>query len=634
MKRNPQNDMPNPAQFVRRYVHRSRWPNPIAIASLVLATTSSLAQVILDGGEYKPIGTVGGDQNQPCVILKTGGGLIVWNDGNDGSGVGVRGRLLGSQSAGLMESFSVNQTTAEDQENPTIAAFRDGSYLIVWQSGKQGEQQILGRRLSSSGVFLGAEFPISGPGANRDARVATISATEVAVAWTAKSADGNMEDVVVSVVGTSGATLVEPKIVNLIRAQNQRDVAISATENGNFLVSYVSEDISAGVTTKIVGRIFAPNGVPVSGEFGVSTGKIPALSPSVLAVDSGWIVSWSQLDRQNLESGWDVYAVRLNANGVASGSPKVVNERTIGAQIKPRLAAFGGGAVVVYESVGIDGFGIGVGARMLDAQANGVGAEIAVNTATVGDQVQPTVASSGDRLVVAWSSFGGVVNGMEIKAQRLSIPAAPLAAPSAPYLTALSSGRLLVAWAKLDGVPVKHYEVSVNGGINHVPATDGVLTVSGLAPSSQHSISLAYVLADGRRSPESPVVIGRTWSEDLNANGLPDDWEALHFGSSSAAWPDAGSDSDGDGRTNREEFLSGTSPVDPNSVLVIRIAETPQGRMLNWNTQVGGVYQIQTSNDLAVWNDLGGKRLAAESQDSVVIGAGQTNTYFRINFHR
>jgi hypothetical protein len=49
---------------------------------------------------------------------------------------------------------------------------------------------------------------------------------------------------------------------------------------------------------------------------------------------------------------------------------------------------------------------------------------------------------------------------------------------------------------------------------------------------------------------------------------------------------------------------------------------------------VGGVYQIQTSNDLAVWNDLGGKRLAAESQDSVVIGAGQTNTYFRINFHR
>ena len=48
---------------------------------------------------------------------------------------------------------------------------------------------------------------------------------------------------------------------------------------------------------------------------------------------------------------------------------------------------------------------------------------------------------------------------------------------------------------------------------------------------------------------------------------MSDDFEQLYFGSSVGGDPLA--DADGDGRTNLEEFLAGTSPVDAQSVLRI-----------------------------------------------------------------
>lgn len=633
MKRIPQNDMPNRTHLFGRWVGRSGQTTAVVLATALAAATSS-AQVVLDGGEYKPIGTLTGDQSQPSLALKSAGGLLVWSDNTDGDGAGIRARLLGSQATGLMEAFRVNQSTVADQEGASVATFADGSYLIVWQSGRPGTQQIMGRRLSSAGIFLGDEFVVSAPGANRGARLTPVSATEMAVAWTARSAVADMDDAFVAVVNAAGEMVKGPQVVNLTRSQNQRDVAVAATGNGTFLVAYVSETVATEVTTRVLGRIFGKDGTPTSSELLISPKGSPAASPSVVALGSGWVVAWSQLNLKDLDQGWDIAAVRLEANGVVAGGSAVVNERTLGSQINPKLSAFGDSVAVVYESAGIDGFGIGVGARVLNTKAAAVGAEFPVNTGSVGDQIQPTVSGVGDRLVVVWSSFNGLSNGMDLRAQRLALPVAPLVAPSAPYLTALSSGRLLVAWAQLDGLALKGYEVTVDGGVNVVPASEGVLVLSGLAPASQHVVSLAYVLADGRRSPESVAVAGRTWAEDSNADGVPDDWQSLHFGANPQSWPEVGADSDGDGRSNRDEFLSGTSPVDKESVLAIRISDTAQGRMLQWNTLTGAVYQVQSSNDLKDWQDLGGRRLATGSQDAIIVGAGQASSYFRINFHR
>ena len=54
----------------------------------------------------------------------------------------------------------------------------------------------------------------------------------------------------------------------------------------------------------------------------------------------------------------------------------------------------------------------------------------------------------------------------------------------------------------------------------------------------------------------------KTFSNDTDADNLPDDWERRYFGSLSR---DGKRDSDGDGLTDLQEFRNGTSPINPDT---------------------------------------------------------------------
>ncbi|MBL9169979.1 MAG: immunoglobulin domain-containing protein [Verrucomicrobiales bacterium] len=64
---------------------------------------------------------------------------------------------------------------------------------------------------------------------------------------------------------------------------------------------------------------------------------------------------------------------------------------------------------------------------------------------------------------------------------------------------------------------------------------------------------------------------------DADKDGVGDEWEAL-YGFSSSNATDANRDDDGDGRTNREEFIAGTDPKNPSSVLRIDSIQTTTNR--------------------------------------------------------
>jgi hypothetical protein len=111
-------------------------------------------------------------------------------------------------------------------------------------------------------------------------------------------------------------------------------------------------------------------------------------------------------------------------------------------------------------------------------------------------------------------------------------------------------------------------------------------------------------------------------------SGVPVEWMAHYFGEDN--WPLANADSDGDGASNKNEFLAGTDPNDANSVLKVRMQPTPQGLFLNWNTQVGLMYQVQQSSGFeGAWSNLGAPRFAAGSVDSMYVGGGAVG-YYRI----
>lgn len=96
--------------------------------------------------------------------------------------------------------------------------------------------------------------------------------------------------------------------------------------------------------------------------------------------------------------------------------------------------------------------------------------------------------------------------------------------------------------------------------------------------------------------------VGKYEMVDVNHNGIPDSWEQQYFGSV-AAGRDGRADTDLDGASDLEEFVAGTVPTDPASILRFENPLVlPDGRVqLTWPTTGGRSYRVLGSTDAVTW---------------------------------
>jgi hypothetical protein len=246
--------------------------------------------------------------------------------------------------------------------------------------------------------------------------------------------------------------------------------------------------------------------------------------------------------------------------------------------------------------------------------------------------MQPAIASDGtSRFLAVWTSFVGGGNSFDLFAQRYAKVDQPLPVLAAPHVNVLSSNSLNIAWAPLAGFSVAAYRIYADGGANPVASvTNNWFTMTGLQPATTHSFQVGYLLTDGRSSLLSPSASGITYSAGATWGGIPQEWMIQFFGGDMFSWPSPNADSDHDGVSNLNEFLAGTDPTNANSVLRVKLQPSPQGLFLNWNTQPGLIYQVQTSADLHNWTDVGAPRFAAGFVDSMYVGGSNAN-YYRVS---
>lgn len=622
-----------------------------ALASVAMGQSGNAA-LAPQGTEYRIGGARPGDQVLPQLSLSSLGGFVVWQDNfTDGDGLGISAVRITGDGLPSPSAFRINENSAGDQENVQIAMLNDGGAAVAWQGGALGFQDIYIRFIKSDGTFATGDIRVNSyvDQSQQQPSIAVLPNGNVVVVWGSQGQDGHLQGVFGQILDSAGNKVGEEFQVNESTQYNQRTPAVAALSNGRFVVTWVSEK-SRGITTDAIApsgvpqernagrtifgvdvyaRIFQANAEAVGTELLVNTGLNICANPAISAQSKGgFAVAWGE-DNAGSTDSWDVVARSFDSAGIPAGTATRLNARIYGDQFSPKIAGTSSGYIATWTSLAQDGSMDGIFGRNLTVEGAPDGDEFQVNTTTVSKQIQAVPASDGERnLIVVWSGFT-IGSGFDLYAQRYTAGSA-LPEPQAPVAHGISGSKILVTWPELTGFPGASYVLHVDGREMSGSLLANYHVVTGLAPGSSHQFRLGYRLPNGLSSGLSVAATASTWGEDENGDGLPDDWQALHWPNSNETGITGADDYDADGASNFKEFLAGTNPRDAKSALKLQLRQTGQGLQVEWNTQPGFIYQLQTSSDSQTWTDVGGSRFAAGAVDSVLVNNSNNLSMFRV----
>jgi alpha-tubulin suppressor-like RCC1 family protein len=156
----------------------------------------------------------------------------------------------------------------------------------------------------------------------------------------------------------------------------------------------------------------------VGGEMSVATAAKAQQFPAAARLKSGYLIAWASSAQDG--AGYGVYARRYSASGIAAGGEIHVSTATAGDQTLPAAAGFSDGTfIIMWQSPGQDGSGIGIIGQRFSATGTKLGVEIKINTTTAGDQTQPAVAVlSNNDFLVTWTSKAQDGSGLGVYAKR------------------------------------------------------------------------------------------------------------------------------------------------------------------------------------------------------------------------
>lgn len=642
----------------------------LAIPAAVFAQTNYYGA---DGTQYPIIGSLPGDQFYPDVALNSKGGFVVWQDNiTDPTGEGISAMELNTTLSGSGDIFAVNALTTNNQQNARVTLLNRGGAAFVWQGGPDNAQHIYARFLSPSNLWLNAtnvavsKFNSSFQNAPA---IATLTNGDVIVVWSSfdEAGSNSLWDVYGQLLTTNGTAVGSNFLINVTTMYNQHSPAVAALNNGGFVVAWVSE---SGVTVEqqslsntvnyaaypnplpvviLDERLFAVSGntiTPSTGEIQVNEDLNPCSAPAIaVATDGSYMVTWCANNLTNSDNSWDIYE-RSFTNAIG-GQVQLVNSYTYGDQYNPQISVIGGNYLIVWTSLGQDGSREGVYGQFVNEGGSLQGNEFLVNTTTVGQQMEPAVASDGaQQFLTVWSSFTFGPNGFDLFAQRYVNTEAvllPMGAPDvwAPFVLSnnIYQPELVVCWPQVQGLSVANYEVFVDGAttpIATVTTNEWTMTAAnGLSTNSTHSFALEYETAGGFFSPISPSASGTTWS-GLNWYGIPYEWMAEYFGGYYGGayhtndWPmpnQVPPGSQAGSPTTLQLFLTGGIPYEPNTWLMMSLTRGSKGLYLDWNSQPGFTYQVQSTTDFKTWSNYDAPQFAPGTNSYIYLGTGPPAFY-------
>jgi Ca2+-binding RTX toxin-like protein len=378
------------------------------------------------GNEFQVNTTTSDNQAEPNIAVDAQGNyVVVWestdpNSGNSGI-FAQRYDRFGNAIGGEIE-IAADDTRSEF--DPVVGVDADGNFVVAWTDGGGDANDVRARRFDSDGNALGDAFLVNAETAdNQDTPDIAMNADgQFVITWESLGQDGDLNGIFAQMYDRDGNPVGDEIAVNDITNGSQDDPVVAIDGSGNFVIAW--EDSSTDIET-VNARRFDSTGTPLGDSFVVSTtAGIDHDTPDIAMNANGdFVIAWESFDDLDGDRH-GIFAQRYNSAGEAIGDEIAVNTTTVEDQDQPSVAIDAeGNFLVTWESDNQDGSEAGVFGQYFDNTGAKQGDEFQINTFTASDQDDVAVAMTPEgNAVVVWESFGQDGDGDGIFAQQLAVP--------------------------------------------------------------------------------------------------------------------------------------------------------------------------------------------------------------------
>ena len=350
-----------------------------------------------------------GSEGNPTVAVAGGQFLVVWEDNRHSSSTGTD--LYGTRvSAGgkvLDPAGIAIAATYGTQSSPALAA-NGTTFLVVWRDTRLVDNDIFGARISAAGVVLDPlGFAICTAVDDQTVPAVCPGAPGFMVVWQDRRNNGVTDrDIYGARVSTAGVVLDPAGLAISTDANRQQNPAVG-NSTGEFIVLWEDNRNNNASSTDIYGARVSDGGV-LQDALGVpvSTALRAQTEPALVANGGRLLAVWRD-NRNNAGNADDIYGTLLRSQGnqlSVDDTNGVAVCATTGNQRSPAVGVSGGGFCVAWRDSRNNGttdddiYAARVNNNGVVQETNGV----PICTALL-NQSAPAVAGNSDGAFIAWT---------------------------------------------------------------------------------------------------------------------------------------------------------------------------------------------------------------------------------------
>jgi len=358
------------------------------------------------------------DQVFPSIDIFPNGNIIVaWESYlQDGSAVGVYGRIFSSTGSVVQDEFQINTYTNHEQSGVLPLVLNDGNVLFVWKSYNQDTSKYgayakivnpstlaeIKEEFRLNDFVTDSQIPLS---------LTLLQNGNVLILWTSRTQDGDGNGIFGKIISPTGTTIVDEFQVNSYSTDNQVKPSAIVLPNSNILITWES-NLQDGSSYGLYGTIITQNRDIVVPEFrinDITTGDQGAIEYLILPNGNIFLAWHSQ---RLLNGKYAVVGKIIKQNGEVVAPEFLISDWVLGDNVYISLSLLTTGYVfAAWDCLGQDGSDFGIYAKVLDQMGNTVRSEFRVNDYTTSAQENNQLVALNDgSIFVAWSSDQGSGN--------------------------------------------------------------------------------------------------------------------------------------------------------------------------------------------------------------------------------